>query len=250
MSSTIGVRGPRPKYQQLRDILVEMIAKELSADDPIPSESELQERFGLSRMTVRKAVELLVNENRLYRVAGVGTFVAARPTSVELHLSSFSEDMRALGLTPGQRTVLLEERAADDRLAHELAVRAGEPLICLERVRLADGVPVCFERSHLVRRMVPDLTERWADGSLFELLDRVYGLRPTWSRQRITATPADEHLSAMLDVPPGTSLLAIRQHAYKDKTLVEYCTSLYRTDRYELSIVLDESGLALAPSIR
>jgi GntR family transcriptional regulator len=249
MSGTIEERGPKPKYQQLRGILLEMIATELRPDDPIPSEGELQERYGLSRMTVRKAVEQLVNEKRLYRVAGVGTFVADRPTSVELHLSSFSEDMRALGISPGQRTIRLEERAADARLAGELSVPVGEPLIRLERVRLADGEPMCFERSHLVRALVPGLIERWSDGSLFELLDRAYDLRPTWSRQRISATPADDHLAAVLAVPPATSLLVIRQHAFKKDTLVEYCTSLYRPDKYELSIVLNESGLLLSPAV-
>lgn len=242
-------RNPRPKYQQLHAILADLIATQLQPHQPFPSEAELQERHLLSRMTVRKAVDQLVSEGRLYRVAGVGTFVAEHPTSVELHLSSFTEDIEALGLAPGQRTVRIERRIADPRLARELEIGPGDPVVHLERVRLADERLICFERSDLPEALVPGLVAAWTGGSLFELLDVRYGLRPTWSQQRIGAVHADAVVAQHLGLELGAPLLRIHQAAFKDDVLVESCTSLYRPDSYELSVVLNGSGLAMTPSM-
>lgn len=245
--TVIDARGPKPKYQQLREILLNLISTELKPNDAIPSEGELQERYGLSRMTIRKTVDQLVNENRLYRVAGVGTFVAEHLRRVELHLGSFSEDMENLGLRPSQKTTQLNERAADSVIAAELEVPVGDAVLFLERVRFADRQAICFEQSYLPKSLVPAFIERWDDGSLFKLLDREYELRPNWSEQRIGAINADAAAADALEVPEGSALLAIKQRAFKDSLLVEYCISLYRPDKYELAIVLNSSGLALTP---
>lgn len=247
--SAINHHSPKPKYQQLREILVDLIENSLQTDDAIPSEGELQERYDVSRMTVRKAVDQLVHESRLYRVAGVGTFVADRPRQVELHLSSFSEDMSALGLRPGQITTRLEEASADEVLANEVDVAAGDKLVLLERVRTADEKPVCFERSYVPDTLVPGFAARWQDRSLFTLLEDEYDLRPNWSQQRIGATSASSEVAAALHVAVGSPLLMIKQRAFKDTVLVEYCTSVYRPDRYELAIVLNSAGLALTPRL-
>ena len=98
----IDIRSPVPKYSQLRTILLDVIA-EAAVDDPAPSERELMARFGVARMTVRKAVDHLVAEGRLYRVPGKGTYVARPKIEMPLRLSSFTEDMRARGLYPGAR---------------------------------------------------------------------------------------------------------------------------------------------------
>jgi GntR family transcriptional regulator len=247
--SAINPRSPKPKYQQLTEVLLDLIENTLQTDDAIPSEGELQERFDVSRMTVRKAVDQLVNDNRLYRVAGIGTFVADQPRQVELHLSSFTEDMNALGLRPGQITTRLEEASADETLANEVAVATGDKLVLLERTRTADERPVCFERSYMPDALVPGFSARWRDQSLFALLHDEYDLRPTWAQQRIGATSASPEAAATLHVAVGSPLLMIKQRAFKDKLLVEYCASLYRPDRYELAIVLNSAGLALTPGV-
>src|SRR5262247_1041326 len=100
----IDPRSPVPKYFQLREILLDLIdSGELPLDTPIPSERELCRRHGLSRMTVRQALDHLVTEGRLYRVPGKGTFVARPKIEMPLRLVSFTEDMRNRGLEPGAR---------------------------------------------------------------------------------------------------------------------------------------------------
>lgn len=245
----IAKRSPQPKYQQLRQAILGRIGTGLQPNSPIPSEAELQDQYRMSRMTVRKAVDQLVAEGRLYRVAGVGTFVAEATTSVELHLSSFTEDMEALGLRPTQRTCRIERVAADAQLAGELDISIGEGVVLLERVRLADDRPVCFERSYLPERHVPGLIESWSNQSLFAALDQRYGLRPTWSRQLIGAEQASARTAELLCVPPGSALLRVRQATFKDDVLIESCLSLYRPDSYELAVVLNEDGLAMRRKI-
>src|SRR3954453_21586841 len=142
--------SPVPKYFQLREILLDLIEDdELPVDAPIPSERELCQRFGLSRMTVRQAVDHLVTEGRLYRVPARGTFVARPKIEMPLRLVSFTEDMLSRGLRPGavdldRRTVL-----ADARLAGLFRVEPGTAIHVIDRLRTADGEPMALERSHL-----------------------------------------------------------------------------------------------------
>ncbi|MEU1275363.1 GntR family transcriptional regulator [Streptomyces sp. NPDC005799] len=240
----INPHSPLPKYTQLRGILLEMLATELEVDDPIPSERELQERFGLSRMTVRKTVDQLVADGALYRVAGRGTFVSSTKANVQLRLSSFSEDMIARGMRPTQRTLRLEEMPAPAYLAHHLQIPEGDPMYLLERIRCADGRAVCVERSHMPARLLPGLIEKWEDRSLYGLLAQHYSLRPNWSEQQINATSADQDAATALEVAPGSPLLTIRQRAHHQEQVVEYCITSYRPDRYELSITLNRPGVA------
>ncbi|HIY41127.1 MAG TPA: GntR family transcriptional regulator, partial [Candidatus Nocardiopsis merdipullorum] len=99
--------NPLPKYIQLRDLLLDRIAAAgLGVDDMVPSERELSNLYGLSRMTVRQTLDMLVAEGRLYRVPGKGTFVARPKIEMSLALASFSEDMRARGYKPGARELI------------------------------------------------------------------------------------------------------------------------------------------------
>src|SRR3954453_9337275 len=92
--------GPRPKHAQLTDVLADLATKELGPDVAIPSERELMSRYDVSRSTVRKAIESLIADGLLHRIAGKGTFVARPRLESRLHLASFSQDMRRRGLTP------------------------------------------------------------------------------------------------------------------------------------------------------
>lgn len=215
-----------------------MVNEELKENDPIPSERELQERFGVARMTVRRAIEQLVDEGRLYRVAGRGTFVTTRSATVELHLSSFSEDMAERGLEPTQTLLDLSEKAATPYVAKQLGIAPQAPVISLSRTRGAGDRLICLERCYLPSMLVPGLIDRWYGGSLYQVLDDVYGLRPTWAEQTIGAIAATANEAEALHVQQGAPLLRIRQVAYRDRRAVEYCTTWYRHDEYELWVTV------------
>ena len=239
-SVDIDARSPVPKYSQLREILLDLIANELPVDAPVPSERELAARYGMSRMTARQAVEHLVSQGRLYRVQGKGTFVARPKIDMPLRLASFSEDMRARGLSPGSRDLGRRIEPAGTGVARELGLPAGTPVHVIERLRTADGVPMALERSHLPVHLVPDLHEHpLANSSLYELLATRYGLVLDRGDQVIEAGIADRADAALLHLAPGSAVLLLERRCWAGQVAVEYAVSTYRADRYRLRARLD-----------
>ncbi|MBN1174381.1 MAG: GntR family transcriptional regulator [Micromonosporaceae bacterium] len=241
-AATIDARSPVPKYYQLREILLDLIEHELAVDTPVPSERELAARYGLSRMTARQAVEHLVSEGRLYRVQGKGTFVAQPKIDIPLRLTSFTEDMRARGMTPGAADLGRRTVAASAAVARELGLAAGDPVHVIERLRTADGVPMALERSHLPASLVPDLLERsWRNQSLYEVLAREHGIILDRGDQVIEAGIADSGDAGLLDLAPGSAVLLLQRRCWAGEAAVEYVVSTYRADRYQLRASLDVS---------
>ncbi len=229
-----------PKYYQLREILLDLIENELTVDAPVPSERELASRYGLSRMTARQAVEHLVSEGRLYRVQGKGTFVSRPKIDMPLRLTSFTEDMRARGLTPGARDLGRRMTAATAAVARELGIEAGESVYIIERLRTADGVPMALERSHIPAHLAPDLLDRSLENqSLYELLATAYGVALDRGDQIIEAGIADSGDATLLGLPPGSAVLLLQRVTWAGPVTVEYAVSTYRADRYQLRASLD-----------
>jgi GntR family transcriptional regulator len=233
-------RSPVPKYYQLREILLDLIEHELAVDAPVPSERELAARYGLSRMTARQAVEHLVSEGRLYRVQGKGTFVARPKIDMPLRLTSFTEDMRARGMTPGARDLGRRRTPATAAVARELGLEPGAPVHVIERLRTADGVPMALERSHIPAHLAPDLLDRpLQDRSLYELLATAYGVVLDRGDQLIEAGIADRGDAGLLGLAPGSAVLLLQRRCWAGAVPVEYAVSTYRADRYQLRASLD-----------
>ena len=146
-----------PKYFQLQEILLDLIETELTYNEMIPSERELVDRYGLSRMTVRQAINQLVADGRLYRLVGKGTFVARPKIEMPLRLASFTEDMRARGLEPGSRDLERRVVPANAHLVRGLNLNPGELVHLIARLRTADGEPMAIERSHIPVNLAPGL---------------------------------------------------------------------------------------------
>lgn len=241
-------RGPVPKHAQLREILLGLIDRELSPDAPLPSERELCQRYGVARMTVRQALDALVAEGRVYRVAGKGTFVARPKIQMNLALTSFTQDMQARGMLPGSRELAHETGPASDVLARELQLEPGELVHSLHRLRTADGTPMALERSHIPARMAPELLDGSLENrSLYEVLAEDYGIRPDRGEQTIEAGAADAAQAQLLALPAGAPVLLLQRHTYAADRLVEYAVSTYRADRYRLRAAL-EAPAQQAPS--
>ena len=232
--------SPVRKHFQLREILVDMIERDFAVDDAIPSERELCARFGLARMTVRKALEHLILEGHLYRVPGKGTFVAPPKIAVRLQLASFSEDMRARGLEPGSVDLARRVEAAGRRLGRELGLGADEPVHVIERLRTADGVPMGLERNHFPAALTPGLIDEPLQGkSLFAVLEERYGIVFDQGDQVIEAGVADATDAKLLGLAEGSAVLLHRRRARAGGRPVEYAVSTYRADRYQLTVPLE-----------
>jgi GntR family transcriptional regulator len=236
--------SPVPKYHQLQEILLDLVEAELGVDAPIPSERELAERFSLSRMTVRQAIDGLVVEGRLYRVQGKGTFVARQKTDLQIRLASFTEDMRSRGMRASSRVLAFERLAATPQLARDLEIPVGEHILRLERLRFADGIPMSVERTHVPERLVPGLLDTGLVGSLYAALQEQYGLVLDWGEQTIEAMTPDPADAALLEIGPEVPVLWMRRYSYAGHQRVEYASSAYRSDRYQLWVPLDRPKAA------
>jgi GntR family transcriptional regulator len=235
----INPRSPVPKHQQLREILLELIATELEPDTPIQSERELGERYGLSRMTVRQAVNQLVADGRLYRVRGRGTFVAQPKMDLQVRLASYTEDMTRRGMVPASRTLAFERIEASPALARQLEIQPGDGVVRLVRLRYADSIPMAVERTHLPEHRVPGILGLGSPKSLYQVLAEQYGLTLSWGEQVIEASNPDAEEAALLEIPVTGVVLQMTRRSYSDDVLVEYAASAYRADRYQLWVPLE-----------
>ncbi|MDP9862736.1 MULTISPECIES: GntR family transcriptional regulator [Streptosporangium] len=233
--------SPVPKYFQLREILLDLIENnELAIGMAIPSERELCQRFGLSRMTVRQAVDHLVSEGRLQRVAGKGTFVARPKIEMALRLTSFSDEMRARGMEPGSRDLDRRVVRASAHLARELGIQPGDEVHFIERLRTAADEPMCIERAHIPVSLAPDLDTHDLTGrSLYALLETRYGLVLDAGELTIDGGIADPGDADLLKLPRGGAVLLLQRRSFAGGVCAELGVSTYRADRYQLRTVLE-----------
>jgi GntR family transcriptional regulator len=232
--------SPVRKHFQLREILLDMIERDFAVDDAIPSERELCARFGLARMTVRKALDHLVLEGHLHRVPGKGTFVARPKIGLRLQLASFSEGMRARGLEPGSIELARRVTPAGRRVARELGLALEAPVHVIERLRTADGVPMGIERNHFPAVLTPGLLDEPLKGrSLFTVLEERYGIVFDEGEQVIEAGVADGTDARLLGLSEGSAVLLHQRRARAGGHPVEFAVSTYRADRYQLTAPLE-----------
>lgn len=228
--------GPVPRYYQLMEFIRERIRNgEWAPGTLIPSERELCERYGISRMTARQAITELVNEGLLYREQGKGTFVG-RPVIPQqlLSLTGFTEDMHARERRAGARVLEAEMWPADQTTADALRIKIGQPVYRLRRLRLADAEPLAIETTCVsfigCERLLDHDLER---DSLYRLLADVFDMPPITAEQEIEASLASSDEAPVLEIPTGSPVLRTRRITTTRRGQpVEYATSLYRGDTY------------------
>lgn len=237
--------GPQPKHQQLRAILLTHLHTSLEPGEAIASERVLSTQYGVSRATVREALGALVREGHLVRVPGRGTFVADGPIESRLALASFTEAMHRRGLTPSSRLLAVRERPADLPLADALDLAAGDPVIELDRLRLADDRPMALERACYPAARLPGLTQHDLSGSVYALLREHYDLEPLEAEQVVGSESADAATAARLEVEPGAPLLVFRRvSTARDRRPIEHAVSRFRGDRHRIRMSLRPLGTA------
>lgn len=229
------VDGPIPKHAQLRDILDEVCRTTLKPGDLLPGERLLEETYGVSRITVRRAIGDLVAAGRLRRVRGKGTFVAPNPLVSRLHLASFSDEMGAQDVTASSKILLSGRTAAPDEVAKFFGTEPHVPHTHLRRLRLGDGEPYSIDDGWYNAAYVPNLLENDVYNSVYNILDTDFDVPITEADQTVTAIAADAEVADLLEVEPGTPLLHIIRHSRSRDKPVEWCSSVYRTDRYRLT---------------
>jgi GntR family transcriptional regulator len=235
--------GPRPKHAQLSDALADLAVHELGPDTAIPSERELMTTFNVSRSTVRRAIESLVADGLLSRIHGKGTFVSRPRFESQLHLMSFSQEMRRRGLTPSTVLLGIEPDVPPAEVASALGLARDALAWRLDRVRLANGEPIALENGWYPHAALPGLDRRNLSGSLYEVFRQDYGLGIDAAEQTLWGESADATTARRLDAPVHTPLLVFRRISYAGDLLLEYVVSRYRGDRYQLHMSLGRDDL-------
>jgi GntR family transcriptional regulator len=224
-----------------RQRVLELI-EQLQVGEAIPSERRLSSDLGISRLTVRAALDDLVRDGYLERRHGAGTFVSEPKIAQQLTLTSFSEDMRRRGMVAGSRTIELREMHAGAAVGRALNISPDARVMLIRRLRLADGEPMALETLHVPAAIVPGLTrELLEDSSFYDLLEREYGVVIATGTQSIEPTVTNEEESELLSVPlHSPAFLFERTSRTESGETVEFVRSLYRGDRYRLVAELSQ----------
>ena len=223
------------KQSETKDRVLDLI-EQLGVGEAIPSERLLSADLGVSRLTLRAALDDLVREGFLIRRRGSGTFVSEPKIAQELTLTSFTEDMRRRGLKPASRTLELKVVPAGARLGRFLHVSPSEPIVVAKRLRLADHETMAIEALHVRASLVPGLSGRdLEEQSFYELLKEQYGVVVVGGTQTIEPTVTNEEESEALGVPLHSPAFLFERFSRSDQgEIVEYVHSIYRGDRYRL----------------
>jgi GntR family transcriptional regulator len=223
------------KQSETRERISDLIDR-LGVGEAIPSERQLSTDLGVSRLTVRAALDDLAREGYLVRRRGSGTFVSEPKIAQELTMTSFTEDMRRRGMRPGSRTLSLEVVPAGARLGRFLHVSPSEPIVVAKRLRLADEESMAIETLHVRSALVPGLSAAELEGkSFYELLRSRYGIVIAGGMQTIEPTVTNEEESEALGVPLHSPAFLFERVTRSEKgEIVEFVHSIYRGDRYRL----------------
>jgi GntR family transcriptional regulator len=232
--------GAGPLYLQLQRRISEAIASgRLKPGDSLPAERDMAAMTGLSRVTVRKAVQALVAAGHLVQRQGSGTFVAQRVERLEQALSlltSFTEDMARRGRTVDSLWLSRRVDAPAPEEVMALGLGAGDFVARLERVRMSDGVPLAIERASIPAALLPE--PEAVETSLYLAL-QARGARPVRAVQRISATNLGNRDAQLLGVAPGSAGLRIERVGYLSSgRVVEFTRSIYRGDAYDFAVEL------------
>jgi GntR family transcriptional regulator len=219
------------KHEQVRRYLIDALSHDLGERDRLPSERTLAQRLGVSRPTVRRALDELAAEGRLQRVQGSGTFATQPPTRAR---------------EPSARLLAAREALAGASRSWRLGVSPREPVWHLERLRLADDAPLCVESIAIVKALAPALLDHSLEASPSDVLAEHYGIDLVRAEQSITATVLEAPTAELLDVPELSPALLVERVSWDQHgRRVELRQSLFRGDRSAFAVTL-----RLSPSLR
>jgi GntR family transcriptional regulator len=241
--------GPVPLYHQLKQVLHgEIESGVYKPGDRLPSEPELIRQYGISRITVRQALDELEAEGLIVRRHGKGTYVAELRIEQDLvRLTDFMEDMQQAGQNPSSRVLTLAHEPASSAVAKALHLKNGTEVVRVDRLRLADGRPMAFDITWLPLRFGEllvgmDLTRE----SIYHILETRYAIPVVSGAFSITAATATHQQADMLDIPAGAALLLIQRISYTNGDEPVYVQErYYRPDRVRYRVMLrrhDDAG--------
>jgi DNA-binding GntR family transcriptional regulator len=238
-SITVDRSSPVPLYFQVAQVLEQAIeAGELAPGERLDNEIALAESLGLSRPTMRRAIQYLVDRGLLVRKRGVGTQVVHRAVRRPIELTSLYDDLASEGRSPRTEVLRLEQMPASDTVAHVLGVAEGTAVLVLERLRYADEEPLALLRNYLPAGTVVLTEDGMRTTGLYQTM-RAAGIRLHLASQVVGARSATTGEARLLAEPRAAPLLTMRRTTYDESGhVVEYGDHVYRASVYSFEFVL------------
>lgn len=234
--------SPIPYYQQLAELLRHEISMKQAEGElyQLPSENELAAQHGLSRATVRHALDLLEREGWIYRQKGVGSFAPVRRVEQDLtQLVSTTEDMRRRGWSLVTQVLDLRQVPAPPHVAQALEIPQDAPVYELCRLRVVNNTPLSIQDAYLPVALCPNLGENDLTGSLYRLLETRYGVRLWTGQEILRARGATVREAQLLGIPEGAPVMYAERVTYAaDGVPAEYLEAVWRGDRYDFKVTL------------
>lgn len=231
-----------PLYHQVEESIRQDIANRIYLpDQSIPTELELQEKFNVSRETVRKAVNNLVLAGLVEKRKGVGTFVT-HPKIVHRigYIYGSSEEILARGMIPSTTFIEKREISPPEPMRQEMALEKGATVIKVKRLRFVNEEPVAILSSYLPKDLVPDLARvKFRSNSLYKTLEEIYHLTLSEGDEIIEAGSIRGKDADLLRIRKASPVLVVRRLTYLDNSrVIEKLTALYRSDKFKYQVKL------------
>ena len=230
-----------PIYAQLEEYIKQKIKERVYLPgESLPTERELTELFGVSRMTVRQAITNLVHQGVLYRTHGKGAFVSKEVIEKKMEIERVSRDMKKRGLVPSSKIIYFEKITPDNEVRQMLQLSEGEQVYLLNRIRLANGEPMAIEYSYLPEKYYPDLMKyNLMNCSLYALMKQEYHWDFNYMKQNIrAATISKKEAEMLLNKSRGFGIISFRTIFNGDEIPIEYTKTIYHPDRYTFNLII------------
>ncbi|MDD4082513.1 MAG: GntR family transcriptional regulator [Sphaerochaetaceae bacterium] len=230
-----------PLYVQLYEELLDQIVSGVwEVEGLLPTEKELLEKYSVSRITVRQALEQLKNEGYIVRKPGKGTYVKSQPIEQTLsNFYSFSDDMQRKGFEIKNKILKCEKQIASDYVARKLEIELNSEVIILERIRSIDKIAFAYEKSYIPFQVCPRLTgESVEEKGLYKSLEDLGNVTPDLATETFEAILPTQKIAEYLNMNERQPALQIDRITKSGDSIIEYCRSLVRGDRIKYNVIL------------
>ncbi|ENG8677230.1 GntR family transcriptional regulator [Enterobacter hormaechei] len=230
----------KPMYRQIADALRQHIQEgELKPGDALPTESTLQEAYGVSRVTVRQALKLLTEQNIIESIQGSGSYVKEERVNYDIYqLTSFYEKLADRNVETHSDVQIFEVVKADASLAQTLLLATGEKVWHVKRVRFIKQKPVTLEETWMPLALFPDLTWEVMENSKYHYIEQIKKMVIDRSEQEIVPVMPDEDVIAALGIDPAKPILEkISRGFLKDGRVFEYSRNSFKSEDYRFTLI-------------
>ena len=221
-------------HLKVKDAIIQLINDgEYKPNSQLPTEAEFCDKYGVSRTTIRSALQQLAVEGYVYRKRGSGTFVSANKVkqSLTTTVDQFSSQISMQGKKPAIKVIQLEVIPADEFLSEQLQIQEGEPVNVLERIRYVNEEPIQFETAYLPWYKTPALNKQECEKSLYNLLETQFKLKIDKTIETLELFIADQEAAEKLHINVGDPCFSLDTFAYLvDGSIIEFSKTIYRGD--------------------